>query len=100
DAALPGVRLGATGVAARNRDETDGRGSLPPPPPPCVDGPRGEEAPLARAVYPQDGSVTGRKAVSRMRWFRGRVRTNRTTSATSSEDILPSDSGTPGVRHR
>ena len=38
----------------------------------------GEEAPPDRSVYPHDGSVTGLKAVSRMRWFRGRVSTKTT----------------------
>ena len=55
---------------------------------------------LTATVYPHDGSVTGLKAVSRMRWFRGRVSTKRTTSATSSEVIIPSSSGISGVRPR
>ena len=40
-------------------------------------------------VIPRTSPSSGRKAVSRMRWFRGRVRTKSTTSATSSERHHP-----------
>ncbi len=49
-------------------------------------------------THPQLVSVIGRSAVSRMRWLRGRVITNMTTSATSSAVIIPGRAS--GVRPR
>ena len=46
---------------------------------------------IPQLVYPHDGSVIGRNAVSRMRWVRGRVSTKSTTSATSSARHHPGE---------
>src|SRR5439155_3338509 len=90
------VLLGARLVAAGDADEIDlGRFVRRRDDEP-VDVGRGEDPPL----HPHDGSVTGRNAVSRTRWLRGRVSTNSTTSATSSGRIIPASSGISGVRPR
>ena len=62
---------------------------------------RREDAPPQHvAAHPHESSVTGRNAISRIRWFLGRVSTNSTASATSSADIIPASSGISGVRPR
>src|ERR671915_2394330 len=94
---LARISLRTRPVAAGDRDHVDEVRGARAGEQLLVD-PRGREE--SEPDYPHDGSVIGRKAVSRTRWLRGRVSTNRTTSATSSALIIPVSSGMSGVRPR
>ena len=95
DLPLAGVLARPFLVAAGDGDEVDQRRGLGGRDHEPVDAGRRDDAELD-GLYPHDGSVIGLSAVSRIRRLRGRVRMKRTTSATSSADIIPGSAS--GVR--